>query len=99
MHKAKEPIANKNDLNEKKESIFEYDIIKDRRYTMDKFQFHVPITMNYTAPSNSRINSEMRRAIKGSKDMHIIGIDRGERHSQNQRHERRHIGAGFSRFL
>ena len=26
-----------------KESIFDYDITKDKRYTVDKFQFHVPI--------------------------------------------------------
>ena len=29
----------------KKESLFDYDLIKDRRYTVDKFQLYVPITM------------------------------------------------------
>ena len=45
IHKANQPIANKNELNKKRTSTFEYDIIKDRRYTVDKFQFHVPITI------------------------------------------------------
>ena len=49
IHQSHHPIANKNELNEKKTSTFDYDIIKDRRYTVDKFQFHVPITINFKA--------------------------------------------------
>lgn len=78
IHPAKEPIAQRRNTDEK--SLFDYDIIKDRRYTVDKFQFHVPITMNYTAPGSGRINRKMREAIKNCENMHIIGIDRGERH-------------------
>ena len=40
VHAANKSIANKNDLNLKKQSTFTFDIIKDRRYTLDKFQFH-----------------------------------------------------------
>ena len=47
IHKKNEYIENKNVNNPKKQSIFEYDLIKDRRYTIDKFQFHVPITINF----------------------------------------------------
>lgn len=81
-HPKNEPIKNKNELNHKKESIFEYDLIKNKRYTMDKFLFHVPITLNFKSQNleyinefNKFVNSE----IKNEKDINIIGIDRGER--------------------
>ncbi|MBL7823553.1 MAG: type V CRISPR-associated protein Cas12a/Cpf1 [Saprospiraceae bacterium] len=80
IHKEKYPISNKNTENQKKESQFEYDIIKDRRYTIDKFQFHVPITMNFKADGKENINERVNIMIKKSNDLHVIGIDRGERH-------------------
>lgn len=49
IHKASQPIINKNPQNAKHTSTFDYDIIKDRRYTVDKFHFHVPITINFKA--------------------------------------------------
>lgn len=79
-HPAKQPIANKNVANEKRQSVFDYDLIKDRRYTVDKFQFHVPITMNFKGSTSGNINSVVNEYIKSSDDMHFIGIDRGERH-------------------
>lgn len=79
-HPANKPIANKNSLNKKKESIFTYDLIKDRRYTVDKFQFHVPITMNFKARGVSNINPLVNTFLKKSNTTHVIGIDRGERH-------------------
>ncbi|MFA5045784.1 MAG: type V CRISPR-associated protein Cas12a/Cpf1 [Paludibacter sp.] len=80
VHKAHEAINNKNELNTKRQSRFEYDIIKDRRYTVDKFQFHVPITMNFKARGLNNINTEVNQWLQKSNDVHIIGIDRGERH-------------------
>lgn len=80
IHKANEPIKNKNPNNPKKESVFEYDIIKDRRYTVDKFQFHVPITLNFKATEAGYINNTVLRFLKDNPDVNIIGIDRGERH-------------------
>lgn len=80
IHKAKQTIDNKNQLNPKKESLFEYDIVKDRRYTVDKFQFHVPITMNFKATGSEYINQDVNEFLKNNNDIHIIGIDRGERH-------------------
>jgi CRISPR-associated protein Cpf1 len=68
------------------------DIIKDKRYTVDKFQFHVPITINFKAPEslpsekkqiygfNSKINNSVKQFIKDNGVEHIIGLDRGERH-------------------
>lgn len=79
-HPANRPIANKNVQNKKKESTFAYDLIKDRRYTVDKFQFHVPITMNFKAAGINNINSLVNAYLKESNATHIIGIDRGERH-------------------
>lgn len=79
-HPANQPIANKNAQNKKKESTFAYDLIKDRRYTVDKFQFHVPITMNFKAAGINNINPLVNAYLKESNATHIIGIDRGERH-------------------
>lgn len=79
-HPANQPIANKNAQNEKKQSTFAYDLIKDRRYTVDKFQFHVPITMNFKAAGINNINSLVNAYLRELNATHIIGIDRGERH-------------------
>lgn len=79
-HPANSPIKNKNKDNQKKESKFKYDLIKDRRYTVDKFLFHVPITMNFKSVGVSNINQLVKRHIRSATDLHIIGIDRGERH-------------------
>ena len=80
IHPAKHPIANKNVLNENRTSTFEYDIIKDRRYTVDKFQFHVPITIGFKAAGQTNINPVVQETIRSGGFSHIIGIDRGERH-------------------
>lgn len=80
IHQAQCPIANKNELNEKRTSTFEYDIIKDRRYTVDTFQFHVPITIGFKAKGQKNINPNVQDSIRSGGFTHIIGIDRGERH-------------------
>lgn len=79
-HPANYPVVNKNKLNTKKESLFGYDLIKDRRYTVDKFLFHVPITMNFKSTGNSVIEQLVRTYLQSAEDVHVIGIDRGERH-------------------
>lgn len=79
-HPANQAIDNKNALNKKKQSVFTYDLIKDKRYTVDKFQFHVPITMNFKSTGNDNINQSVNEYIQRCDDLHIIGIDRGERH-------------------
>lgn len=81
VHKANESIKNKNIQNKKCESSFEYNLIKDRRFTIDKFQFHVPITMNFKAKGTNTVNPAVNQFIKENhNDIHVIGIDRGERH-------------------
>lgn len=79
-HPAQEVIENKNPLNKKNKSLFDYDLIKDKRYTMDKFMLHVPVVMNFKSKGRDNINLSVREYLKSSADTHIIGIDRGERH-------------------
>ncbi len=55
------------------------DIIKDRRYTYDNFFINLPITINFKADESYAINHKMLQYISTQDDMHIIGIDRGER--------------------
>ena len=78
-HPANHPIKNKNKQNIKEESMFSYDLIKDRRYTVDQFEFHVPITMNFKSSNTSNIDQEVREYLQSADDTHVIGIDRGER--------------------
>lgn len=80
IHTANQAIKNKNPNNPKKISKFKYDIIKDRRFTVDKFQLHVPITMNFKTSGKGNINEEVNKAIKYGDIPYVIGIDRGERH-------------------
>lgn len=78
-HYANQPIENKNPDNEKKESVFEYDIVKDKRFTKRQFSLHVPITINFKAHGQEFLNNDVRKAIKYKDDNYVIGIDRGER--------------------
>lgn len=77
-HPAGVPIANKNPLNPKKTSVFEYDIIKDRRYTVDKFEFHFSITVNCNCRQTALVNRVADEFIRSTPDLHVIGINRGE---------------------
>ena len=80
VHKALQPIKNKNTQNEKSTSTFDYDIVKDRRYTVDKFHFHVPITINFKSSGRPNITEPVLDIIRHHGIEHVIGIDRGERH-------------------
>lgn len=78
-HHANQPIKNKNPDNEKKESVFEYDIIKDKRFTKRQFSLHMSITINFKAHGQEFLNYDVRKAVKYKDDNYVIGIDRGER--------------------
>lgn len=80
IHKANKAINNKNPDANKKQSTFEYDLIKDKRFTLDKFQFHVPITLNFKSKGNDYINFDVLDYLKNNPNVNIIGLDRGERH-------------------
>lgn len=77
VHKAGKPIEKKQHKGEKK--TFEYDIIKDKRYTEDKFMLHVPITMNFGDNLKDKFNTKINTLIHNNSDVCVIGIDRGER--------------------
>jgi CRISPR-associated protein Cpf1 len=74
-------IKNKDPIDCKEESKFDYDIIKNRRYTIDKFMFHCPISLAYKAKGNGfGINEDVNELIsKNSEQVNILSIDRGER--------------------
>ncbi|SUB78739.1 type V CRISPR-associated protein Cas12a/Cpf1 [Porphyromonas macacae] len=70
----------KKNLNKKGEtSLFNYDLVKDKRFTEDKFFFHVPISINYKNKKITNVNQMVRDYIAQNDDLQIIGIDRGER--------------------
>ena len=81
-HEKNKPIQNKNKNNHKKESVFSYDLLKDRRYMMDKFFLHLPIELNRTPlhSKDSVINQEVNQIVKLRSKNYFLGIDRGERH-------------------
>lgn len=54
------------------------DIIKDKRYTEDKYFLHLSITINYGV-DDENINAKMIEYIAKHNNMNVIGIDRGER--------------------
>lgn len=61
---------------------FPHDIVKDKRFTKDSYQFHVPITLNFRKGTQKAFNESCIEYIKQlpEDDIHFIGIDRGERH-------------------
>jgi CRISPR-associated protein Cpf1 len=79
VHRANVEIDRKNPRNKGARSKFPYDIEKDKRYTVDKFQFHVPITMNFINEGVRNINPLVCEFLKNNDDVYVIGIDRGER--------------------
>lgn len=81
IHSAGQEIRNKNERRAtvKATSKFAYDIVKDRRYTKDKFMLHIPITMNFGVDETRRFNDVVNAAIASEAEVNVIGIDRGER--------------------
>lgn len=54
------------------------DIVKDKRYTEDKYFLYLPITINYGI-EDENVNSKIIEYIAKQDNMNVIGIDRGER--------------------
>lgn len=85
----KEPTHKKGDKktpksNNSEPGRFPHDIIKDKRFTKDSYQFHVPITLNFRKGKTTQkaVSESCIEYIKQlpEDDIHFIGIDRGERH-------------------
>ena len=83
-HKKGERVYSKNPLTPDASRVLDYEIVKDKRYTADKFLLHLPVTMNFKADGigPGQFNNLVKDTIRDdqNKDMHLIGIDRGERH-------------------
>lgn len=80
IHKKHQKLVNKNPNNLKRYSLFEYDLIKDKRFTENKFQFHCPITLNFKAEGQPYLNNQINKFLAQNRNVNIIGIDRGEKH-------------------
>jgi len=82
-HPAGQPIANKSPevACQKPTSTFDYDLIKDKRYTKDMFMLHLPVAVNYCIPDSKgmKVTAAVRDLIRQGRFRHIIGIHRGER--------------------
>lgn len=55
-------------------------IVKDARYTSEKFFLHVPIAFNAFADDTYRFNDCVNAAVAANDKVNVIGLDRGERH-------------------
>ncbi len=55
------------------------EIIKNYRFSKEKFLFHVPITLNFCS-NNSKINDMVKKKISPNNETCFLGIDRGEKH-------------------
>jgi len=77
-HKKGDVVMAKNPKTPKQSKVLKYDIIKDRRFTVDHFQLNVPITINAAAPDFAFMNTEARMAIHKADSPHVIGVSRGE---------------------
>ncbi|MDH5719930.1 MAG: type V CRISPR-associated protein Cas12a/Cpf1 [Spirochaetia bacterium] len=80
VHKKGEALTNKNVKASKKTSKFDIDLIKDKRFTENKYFFHCPITLNFKTDGNSYLNSEIQSFLRDNEKVNILGIDRGEKH-------------------
>lgn len=58
-----------------------HEIVKDKRFTKQKYFFHVPLTINFKSPDGKSVkfNDLVRDYLRNNPDVRIIGIDRGER--------------------
>lgn len=77
-------------LQEKQEKIQDKhgkEVIKNFRFSKEKFLFHCPIKLNYRAKSYSKpqyalseINDEINKRFVNNDSIYFLGIDRGEKH-------------------
>lgn len=78
-HPANQAMTNKNPDNPKKTTVLPYDLYKNKRFTEDQYEIHLPISFNKVPSNPIKINSEVRKALRNDENPYVIGIDRGER--------------------
>ena len=62
-----------------KRSEFIYNITKDKRYTKERYSFHLSTSLNF-GKKFPKFNDKVNQYLKKHPAVNIIGIDRGERH-------------------
>lgn len=55
------------------------DIIKNKRYTEDRYSFNLPVTINYKVKERRYLNDEVMNLLRARKEINILGINRGTR--------------------
>ncbi len=80
VHPACQKIKRRSD--EKIESFFKHPIVKNKRFTTNKYLFHIPVKINYQAstPKPAEINQLVNSIFTQAENIRFLGIDRGERH-------------------
>ncbi|MBQ9120454.1 MAG: type V CRISPR-associated protein Cas12a/Cpf1 [Lachnospiraceae bacterium] len=56
-----------------------YEIIKDKRYTEEQYEVHIPLTLNFCGEKAAGINQRVLQVLHDNPEMNVIGLDRGER--------------------
>ena len=82
VHKKGEKVLSKTEAAVNKERVFEYDIIKNKRYTYNHFEMHITININKNGDnlSTAQFNRMVDEYIqKNHDDMHVIGLTRGNK--------------------
>ena len=80
-HPRNVPIPNKNPRSKNRTRTLPYDLIKDRRFTEDRFALHIPVLMQPDADKwgARAVNANVRDIVKAETGMYVLGINRGER--------------------
>jgi CRISPR-associated protein Cpf1 len=78
-HPANEEIKNKNPLSENKVAIFNYEMKKDKRFTVEKYFLNIPIELNFKADGHENINNKINNIIRNNEYANKLSMDRGER--------------------
>ena len=80
-HPAGVPIRTKNPASPHETVTYPYDIIKDRRYTEDRYAFHVPVSIYPDADAYGAlsVNRRVQEIVRRNPGMYVLGINRGER--------------------
>jgi CRISPR-associated protein Cpf1 len=83
VHPAKQPILRRSDG--QTVSVFNHEILKDKRFAEEKYLFHVPIKLNYQKPTPNtnyykyEFNKKINEYLGKNSDVLFLGINRGEK--------------------
>lgn len=80
-HPAGVPIRTKNPDSEREKVTYVYDLIKDRRYTEDRYAFHIPVSIYPDADAYGAlsVNRRVQEIVRETPGVYVLGINRGER--------------------